>query len=311
MQSVCGSKCACLACVLWLLWAAPPLAAQLVAPADEPYFKAYRRGDPITNWPLKETLHQIPELKGLEPARDQSQLPEILRRVSANVQKFVTDFVNTTAIETIDSDETLTGDIGRFRAPKSTSQKYRYLMLARREGNAFTLIEYRTDRHGREEQPHNLYRYFIKTTGFAATQLFFGPLQQPWSDFRYLGRQKIGGSPTEAVAFAQHIDPVAVMGHFSIGEASIPILVQGVAWIRSSDCHILRIRTDLLAPLPPLAQVTTLVLYAMTQFQDSPTALWLPREVEVEVGLGALLFFNHHRYSDYRLFRVESLIKPY
>ena len=47
-----------------------------------------------------------------------------------------------------------------------------------------------------------------------------------------------------------------------------------------------------------------------TQFQDSPTALWLPPEVEVEVGFGARLYSNHHKYSDYRLFRVESLIKP-
>ena len=85
-----------------------------------------------------------------------------------------------------------------------TTQKFRYLMLARREGNAFTLIEYRTDLRGREEHPQIQTRDFIKTTGFAAMQLFFGPLEQPWSDFRYLGRQKIGGSPTEAVAFAEH-----------------------------------------------------------------------------------------------------------
>jgi len=102
---------------------------------------------------------------------------------------------------------------------------------------------------------------------------------------------------------------VAVMGRFSIGEASIPILVQGVAWIRTSDYEILQMRTDLLAPLPPLAQVTTLVLYARNQFQDSPTALWLPRKVEVKVGLGPYLFSSRHKYSDYQLFRVKSVIR--
>ncbi len=262
MQSVCGSKFARLACVLWLLWAASPLAAQLIAPADERSFEAYRRGDPITQWPLKETLHQIRELRGLKPAADQSQLPEILRRAGANVQEFVTDFVNTTALETIDTAETPTGYAGRVHSPKGSTQKYRYLMLAQREGNAFSLIEYRTDLQGREEQPHKLIRAVLKSTGFAVTQLYFGPRQQSSSDFRYLGRQKIGGSPAEAVAFAEHVDPAAVMARFSIGEASIPILVQGVAWIRSSDYQILRMRTDLLAPLQPLARVTTLVQYA-------------------------------------------------
>ena len=310
MENGRGSKFACLAGVLWLLWAAPPLGAQLVSPADEPYFNAYRRSEPITKWPLKKTLQQIRELKGLKPAADQSQLPEILRRAGANVQEFVTDFVNTTALETLDTEETPAGAAGRFRAPRGATEKCRYLMMARREGNSFSLIEYRTDLQGRDERPRKPIRNAVKSTGFAVTQLYFAPQQQPWSDFRYLGRQKIGGNPTEVVAFAQHVDPAAVLCRFSIGEASIPIFVQGVAWVRSSDYQILRIRTDLLAPLPPLAQVTTLVLYARTQFQDSPTALWLPREVEVEVGLGALLFFNHHRYSDYRLFRVESLIKP-
>ena len=81
---------------------APPLASKLVAPADELFFEAYRRSDPITKWPLKKMLHQIPELKGLKPATDQSQLPEVLRGVSENLQKFVTDFVNITALETIE-----------------------------------------------------------------------------------------------------------------------------------------------------------------------------------------------------------------
>jgi len=303
MASECRSRFACLAFVLCILWAAPPLAAQLVTPADEPFFDTYRRSDPITQWPLKKVLHQIPELRGLKPATDQSQLPEILRRVSANLQKFVVNFVNITALETIDETKK-----GRFTSA-SASQKFRYLVLARKEDNAFNLIEYRTDLHGREEPAQKLTKSFIRTTGFASMSLFFGPLEQPWSGFRYLGRQKIGGRPTEVVAFAEHAWPAAVMGRFSIGQASIPILVQGVAWIRSSDYQILRIRTDLLAPLPPLAQVTTLALYANTEFEGSPTALWLPREVEVKVGLGPYLFSNRHKYSDYRRFMVESVIK--
>ncbi len=99
------------------------------------------------------------------------------------------------------------------------------------------------------------------------------------------------------------------MGRFVIGETSIPILLQGVAWIRTSDYQILKMRTDLLAPLPPLARVTTLVLYARNQFQGGPTAFWLPQEVNVTVKLGDYIFANRHRYSDYRLFRVKAILK--
>lgn len=314
MVSLRWSKSAYLACALWFLWAAPPVAAQLVVPPgpDAQLFDAYRRSDPITKWPLKRTLHQIRELKGLQPATDQSQLPELLRRVSENLQKFVTNFVNTTALETID--ETRRRKYGLTHASlvptqESTVQKFRYLMLARQEGNALTLIEYRTDLHGREEHSHNLIENFITTTGFASMPLFFGPLQQPWSDFRHLGQQSIAGRRTEVVAFAEHIEPVAVMGRFMIGETSVPLLLQGVAWIHASDYQILRIRTDLLAPLPPLARVTTVVLFAGTEFPGSRTAFWLPQEVNVTVELGNYIFANRHRYSDYRLFRVESILK--
>jgi hypothetical protein len=319
---------------LWFLWAAPPLAAQRAVPSgqDAEFLDAYRQSDPITKWPLKQIKSRIPELNGLKPATDQSQLPGILRGVSENLQNFTTNFVNIAALETVDETEGLLGpqealDIwgairsregalgmwwnrGRFADPLDhIEQEYRYLMLARREGSAFTLVEYRTDLQGREEHRQIQTRNFIKTTGFAAMPLFFGPLQQPWSDFRYLGRQKIGGSPTEAVAFAEHVDPVAVMGRFSIGEASIPILVQGVAWFRTSDYQILKMRTDLLGPLGGLKGVTTVVLFARNQFQGIPTVFWLPQEVRVYVALGNVLLSNRHKYSEYRLFRAESVIK--
>jgi hypothetical protein len=233
-----------------------------------------------------------------------------LRRVSENLQKFVTNFVNTTALETIEetrSGERAWGEDGQM--PERTVQKFRYLMQARKEGDALTLIEYRTDLHGREEHPQKLIKNFIKTTGFASMALFFGHLQQPWSDFRHLGHQMIGGCRTEAVAFAEHVEPVAVMGRFVVGKASMPLLVQGVAWIRTSDYQILQLRTDLVAPLPPLVRVTTVALFANNQFQGGPTAFWLPQEVEVTVDLNSIVFVNRHTYSDYQLFRVESVIK--
>ncbi len=294
---------------------------ELVVPADEPFFAAYWLADPMTKWPLKKIKILIPELNGIKPATDQSQLPGILRGVSENVQKFVTNFVNIAALETVDETERLRtgqencGDplciYAAMHRVGEIEQKYRYLMLARREGSAFTLVEYRTDLRGRGEPPPKLSKKFVKTTGFAAMPLFFGPLQQPWSDFRYLGQQTIGRDRTEVMAFAEHIDPVAVMGRLSIGDTSVPILLQGVAWIRGSDYQILKMQTHLLAPLPSaeLRGVRTEVLFAENQFQGIPTVFWLPQKVIVWVAQGDSVFSIRHRYSDYQLFRVKSVIK--
>ncbi len=307
MVSVRGNKSASLACALCLVWAAQPLLAQRDVPSgpDVLFFEAYRRGEPITQWPLKKTLHQIPELKGLQPAADQRQLPRILDRVSMNLLKFVEDFVNTTSLETIE--ETAKG--GKPRKAERI-EKFRYLMTRRPQGNNSVLTEYRTDLQGREIPPGRLDATFLKTAGFAAIPLLFAALQQPWSDFRLLGEQPVQGCSTQVVAFAEHVWPVAVAGHMALGGESIPLLLQGVAWIRSSDYQILQMRTDLLAPVPPLLRMTTQVRFANNHFEGGPTMFWLPQEVQVTANVDRRVFTNRHTYSDYRLFRVESVIKP-
>jgi len=305
--SVRRNKSASLACALCLICAARPLLAQRDAPSgpDVLYFAAYRRGEPITQWPLKKTLHQIPQLKGLKPATDQRQLPQILDRVSMNLVKFVEDFVNTSSLETIE--ETAKG--GKPRKAVRV-EKFRYLMTRLPQGNRSALTEYRTDLQGREIPPGELDATFLKTRGFAAIPLLFGPLQQPWSDFRHLGEQTVQGSSTQVVAFAEHVWPAAVAGRMAFGKESIPLLLQGVAWFRSSDYQILQMRTDLLASVPPLMRMTTQVRYANNHFEGGPIVFWLPQEVQVTVNVEGRVLTNHHTYSDYRLFRVESVIKP-
>ena len=307
MVSVRWNKSASLACALCFVWATPPLAAQRDVPSgpDVLFFAAYRRGEPVTQWPLKKTLHQIPELKGLEPTTDQRQLPRILSRVSENLEKFVENFVNTTSLETIE--ETAKG--GKPRKAERV-EKFRYMMLRRPQASNFALTDYRTDLQGREIPPGKVDTNFMKTAGFAAIPLFFAALEQPWSDFRHLGEQTVDGCSTQVVAFAEHVEPAAVTGHFILGETSIPLLFQGVAWIRGSDYQILQMRTDLLAPVPPLTRMTTYVRYANSHFEGGPIAFWLPLEVQVTANVGRYVYTNRHTYSGYQLFRVESAIKP-
>ena len=268
-------------------------------------FEGYHQSSTIVNWPLKRTLHEIPELKGLEPATDQSRLPDILRRVGENVQTFLTNFVSTASLETIE--ETRKDKFSGTQV--SVVQQFHYLMLAQQQGNADNLVEYRTDLHGREERSDHLVADLVKTTGFVSMPFFFGPQEQPLSDFRYLGQQPIDGRRTEVVAFAEHIEPDAVRCRFVIGKTSVPLLLQGVAWIDGSGYQILQMRTDLLAPQPgaALKRVTTVALYEAIKFQDRPPAFWLPQEVEVTLDQGNYIYANRHRYSGYELFKVEIL----
>ena len=78
-----------------------------------------------------------------------------------------------------------------------------------------------------------------------------------------------------------------------------------------------RIQTWLLAPRPDvgLQAQTTLVDYGAVHLPEISTTLRLPTTVTVTTVMLDVLHHPHqlrnvHRYSDYKLFRVESRIGP-
>ncbi len=101
---------------------------------------------------------------------------------------------------------------------------------------------------------------------------------------------------------------VAVPGIFRLNEFSTEFLSQGIAWIDPASHQVIRMRTDLLKPLPHvgLTILTTEISYARHRFSSSTKTFWLPGEVVVSFRFGGRDFRNTHRYSDYRLFSVES-----
>jgi hypothetical protein len=56
-------------------------------------------------------------------------------------------------------------------------------------------------------------------------------------------------------------------------------------------------------------QISTVEFYPV-QPTGSETVLWLPRDVTVDVFCAGRAARNTHHYSNYKLFRVESTIKP-
>lgn len=292
---------------------------------DSGFLNVYRRAEPITKWPLKKLRHGVPNLKGLVPVADQSKLPAILAGVAQNLQVFWKNFADTSSVETIEEsrrpDESNYSGQGGGAAlcsgalptsingsSKTQAQEtFRYLMLLDPD-NGEKLKEYRTDLHGHEAGNQAPASNFAKTSGFASLPQLFGAQEQKLCDYRYLGTQAIAGEFTDVVAFAQHADAAAIRGRFMFGMMSVPILVQGVAWIDASNYQIVRMRTDLLAPQSSagLTEVTTDVIFQEVRFRDNSAEFWLPREVNVKLDMDKFTFTNRHMYSDYELFSVST-----
>ena len=92
----------------------------------------------------------------------------------------------------------------------------------------------------------------------------------------------------------------------------LPLYYQGIAWIDESDFRIVRLRTDLLAPLPDahLEKLTAEIHFGDAQVAQTASSLWLPRDVMVTSEVSGHVFQEQHRYSDYRAYVVESKILP-
>ena len=261
----------------------------------------------MVDWPVDELRRRVPELKGIEPpasaAESSEKLPLILKKVGENLQSFFENFANATSVERIRTDVVF----GDGRSRRDFDEEFNYLMLTAQEKGRIGLQEFRTRQGNNAVKPVRPSGVFI-TEGFASSSIYFYPLYQADSIFRYLGRQRIGGQETEVVAFAQRPAGARFVGAIELGASHVQTLRQGVAWIDSSDYQIRRLRTDLLAPRPELGldRETTTIQYGAVYFKGVSQVHWLPKEVEVIIAWKNATLRNDHTYSHFRIFSVDS-----
>lgn len=261
-----------------------------------------RGGQPI------DYLHQTtPELQGLEPATDQKLLEPILAAVGKNVAEFFRNFPNTSSLEKIHQEK-----LGRNENVQETlNSKAQYLCLLHDGQWGPWFEEYRTGPANALDEGRGLAHGFMLTSGFASASLLFHPSHQPQTIFRYLGQQKIHSRNTYVIAFAQQPAKARMKGAFRTSTTYAPTFSQGLAWIDPETYQILRLRTDLLLPVPEvrLDRETTQIDFGEVRFNQLPEAFWLPQEVTVTVAWAGKRLRNKHLYSDFKLFNVESTQK--
>jgi len=265
-------------------------------PATFHQFKAF------VETPPAELARQLPELKHLQPANSQDELPEILSRVGERLKIFFTNFPNTACSERVTS----TVDSPMQPAETHYDHVFNYLVLAKGGTNQNLFREYRTDDRGRPVSMPDTGG--VVTIGFAGAIAHFYPDYQPDSRFRLLGREEMRGQDTYVLGFAQRPERGRRVQILAFGSHRGTAFMQGVAWIDAKTYEIVRMRTDILQETGDvdLGQETTEVDYAPVSFKHSNQTLLVPKEVTVFGRLGRYSFHNFHRYSDYRIFKVEA-----
>jgi hypothetical protein len=254
---------------------------------------------------LEQLIAKIPELNGLRPARDQTQLPLILKNAGRNIDTFGHNVGDLIADEDL-TQQKLNPD-GKIKAKQRTQDDYLILQHGSEWG---ANSEYRMDKRGNRLESTGLQKGYLVTAGYALNCMTFCTAVQPQSDFRYLGDQKIGARDTFVVVFAQRPEDATFKTMMRDDGIDVEMLTQGILWIEKDSFQILRLRTDLLDPSAKLRirSITTTVDFRPIKLRDNPDPLWLPNDVTVFLHINGEKYRNLHHYSNYRRYQVAVKI---
>jgi gamma-glutamylcyclotransferase (GGCT)/AIG2-like uncharacterized protein YtfP len=110
------------------------------------------------------------------------------------------------------------------------------------------------------------------------------------------------------VHFRQRSDKPNTVRAYRLGSEgpSYPVALKGRTWIAADTYQILRLETDLIAPLPQIRLVAdhTAIEYGPVHFQKGNVDMWLPQSAEVYYDWRGRRSHRRHSFSNYLLFSV-------
>ncbi len=305
-----------------------PSGHQPTAPSHGDVQRAAANTPTYLDYPVRKLSAMVPLLSGLKPENSQDQLPWILSKVGAATVHSLAIAPNLISLEDVYSflksrdAGSAYSVVGMEEIPslldieeqlrQSRSVEFNYLLLFDHHADGATGIrELRTDFKNRQVgspvdgiAPHGF--------GFAYQWLLLSPENQSELRFRYLGKQRMDDHQTFVVGFVQIPDQVKLPGKYKSAGKEVPFFFQGIAWIDQSTFDVVRLRTDLLSPLPSvnLQQMTTELRFRPVRIHGFGTVLWLPSQVLIGTVRSDSVFEELHQYSGYRFFHAESKLLP-
>lgn len=283
--------------------------------------RVYAGAHPYVYEDISSIKMVVKGLSGVKPNADQTMLPEILDKAGQVLVQQVPRMPNLIAQEDVGV-ERLTSVMtsvqtgrrgGTIMMPSESTltpgdwKRYEYIILVKQhEGEEGVAFEESRQEAGKKNEGS------ARGVGFASLWLMFIPHHRPESHFRLLGTQKMNHRETYVVAFAQDPELVKIPGEVVVEKGIVPLLLQGVAWIDQENYRILRLRTDLLAPLPSanLQQVSSTIEFSEVKIPKFETPLWLAKRVEILWNLNSTQMGEIHLYTNYHLFHATVRIVP-
>ena len=242
------------------------------------------------------------EFSDLRFDSNQDGLASLLKNAGMRVEDFFRVLPNTSSKEQVFL-KILNAD-GMLQS--ASREEFYYLILSQGSKSEFAWTEDRVDMKG---SPANLDNNegFVLTSGFVLLCDCLRFEHQHESRFRYLGRAGFGNG-AYVIAFAQMPERANYRASYldPLTQTQTRYLIQGFVWLQPDGYQIMRMQTSAVNPTRPVRYQTTDVRYWKVDFDGVPNSFWLPYEVTVDLKVRDHLYRNQHRYSDYKLFDVQT-----
>ncbi len=229
-------------------------------------------------------------------------LGEVLQKAGSQLEKFVHDVDRFTATETLTHESI--NKYGMASSPEK--RKFDYLVSIEEVRKGYlSVTEYRNGGGAQAEFPDG-----IVTNGLPATVLVFHPYYSANYEMTCEGLARANGTLAWQIHFRQMPGkPNAIRSYQSgMHGPSYSVGLKGRAWISADNYQIIRMETDIVAPLPQIRLLAehTAIEYGPVQFQKAGVNLWLPQTAEIYFAWMGHQVHRRHSFSNYLLFGVDE-----
>jgi tetratricopeptide (TPR) repeat protein len=251
-----------------------------------------------SNWLPPDVDEKIPPVE----AGAACSLDEVRQKTGDQIVEFVHDVDRFAATESLTHESI--NKYGIASAPEK--RKFDYLVSIQEVRQGFLgVTEYRNGGAAQAEFPDG-----IVTSGLPALVLIFHPYYAPNYEMTCEGLTRWNGGLAWQVHFRQLPGKPNAIRNYQIGihGPSYSVGLKGRAWISADTYQIVRMETDLLAPLPQIRLVAehTAIEYGPIKFREGNVNLWLPQTAEIYFAWRGKQAHRRHSFSNYMLFAVDD-----
>jgi tetratricopeptide (TPR) repeat protein len=261
--------------------------------ADLPYLKP-----DLPRWLPENVDDSVPAIE----AGVSCPAQEILDGAADHVQEFTKSVDRITATEVLNHQV-----VDEWGFPiREIKRSFEYLVaISEVRKGALSVQEYRNG-----AQDLSVFPDAIATKGLPATVLVFHPYYRDDYDFVCEGLGQWQGGLAWQIHFAQKQGVSSRIRSYSagFGRPSTLIALKGRAWVDKDTLQVVRMESDLQAPLPQIKLLAEHmdIQFGPVRFRNQKEPIWLPMAADIYFDLRGRRIRRRNEFRNYLLFSVED-----